>query len=349
MNRHFHYYAIRAIAKQAGFNEAEAETLAYASQYVDDATEHKGIPIAKAPPEADDQHIAGLFEPVCTAHAGIQYLAAGKKDVQRKVYIPFHFVPAKAYNGNGPFDYRVAPGGEFALALLELGLGAIRDTQDIDGTPRLRALIKTGIALHSYADTWSHQRFSGRRSPEDNDIQDRERWEKGEFRGLGFFERAVLDAMLDIGHAEAATMPDVSSLRWRYKHDDSGQVYDRNNTDDFTTAAMDILGHLCAATGTTAPDIEARVHAALLDDKNSLRSWSSQFPDAFATDPKTYDPKRWRREALDGNHDWDKFEDAADFAGLFLKYAGDLKWFLFHVEAGKQRDYVVRRIRQDLR
>jgi len=50
MQTDFHYCAVKFLAHMAGFDEAEAETIAYASQYVDDATEHKGSAIADQSP-----------------------------------------------------------------------------------------------------------------------------------------------------------------------------------------------------------------------------------------------------------------------------------------------------------
>jgi hypothetical protein len=39
MEKDFHYYCIGVLAKAAGFDKGDALTIAYASQYVDDATE----------------------------------------------------------------------------------------------------------------------------------------------------------------------------------------------------------------------------------------------------------------------------------------------------------------------
>ena len=39
MDFDFHYYAVAVLARAAGFTSADALTIAYASQYVDHATE----------------------------------------------------------------------------------------------------------------------------------------------------------------------------------------------------------------------------------------------------------------------------------------------------------------------
>ena len=165
----FHYCCIKVLALAAGFPEAEADIIAYASQYVDDATEHKPIKIDGVPSLAAPLMTSDGFDPTCTAHAGIQYLTAMERDVQRKVYIPFHFLPAEPYEAGVLYDYRVVPSGAIARRLLDEGLAALRSASGKQ--ERRRALIKTGIALHSFADTWSHQRFSGRHSSRDNDVE----------------------------------------------------------------------------------------------------------------------------------------------------------------------------------
>lgn len=74
MQSDFHYCAIRTLAELAGFPSDEAQLMAYASQYTDDATEHKGIRINHVPTEVAgeiarlDMTKNGRFEPVCTAH-----------------------------------------------------------------------------------------------------------------------------------------------------------------------------------------------------------------------------------------------------------------------------------------
>ena len=49
---------------------------------------------------------------------------------------------------------------------------AIKKTQEADhGTDEYEAaLVKLGVVLHTYADTWSHAGFSGRHSSAENDI-----------------------------------------------------------------------------------------------------------------------------------------------------------------------------------
>ena len=57
MQKDFHYHCIAVLARAAGFRQADALTIAYASQYVDDSTESEPIRVGEL-----------MFDPVRTAH-----------------------------------------------------------------------------------------------------------------------------------------------------------------------------------------------------------------------------------------------------------------------------------------
>ena len=101
MLRDFHYYAVRALAHHAGFGDEEAHRIAYASQYTDDSTE--GDPISFTEGEY-------AFDPVRSSWLGLESLGP---DVQRKVYMPFHFVPPRTPREGtlADYGYAVEPGG----------------------------------------------------------------------------------------------------------------------------------------------------------------------------------------------------------------------------------------------
>jgi hypothetical protein len=347
----FHYCCIKCVAVAAGFPEKEAEILAYASQYVDDATEHKPIKISNVPPVAENTVIDGTFDPTCTAHSAIQHLTKALcRDVQRKVYIAFHFLPGAPYTWGQPYDYRVRAGGTIARTLLDNALDTYRNAAD--DSERTRALIKTGIALHSYADTWSHQRFSGRHSPSDNDIERIRLCVDGAWERLPVWKQVGANILPSIGHAEALNFPDWSHLTWGYEHDATGIEFAPSNTTSFLDAACHIDEALrCVAPQPGQPwkAVAARIKTCLGENTDSIKRkflrWQEQFPEANLG----YDPLLWRQLALAGGPlDWSHFQTAEDFATLNLRALGDEKWFLFHVEAKEQRNQVLGMIRPDL-
>jgi len=81
-----HFYGVYALARAAGLNPEEAHTVAYASQFVDDATRT----------DTEDHEDGGKMRAIATAHSGGQvaknrveefpYLEASSKIIGTKVY-----------------------------------------------------------------------------------------------------------------------------------------------------------------------------------------------------------------------------------------------------------------------
>lgn len=67
MQKDFHYCMIRVLSEKAGIKPEEAQIIAYASQYVDDAVEHQEVMIKNAP-QLNYQRLKqdGHFDPICT-------------------------------------------------------------------------------------------------------------------------------------------------------------------------------------------------------------------------------------------------------------------------------------------
>lgn len=150
MERDVHYYLVYKLAVLAGFDAPDAESIAYASQYVDDATESEPITV-------DGER----FDTVRTAHYG---LWAFNWDVQKKIYIPFHFLPPKprsriayAYASRRATDKDCVS----ARKLFDIA------KKEMDAELRL---IRIGVAVHTISDTFSHYGFSGRWNNE-NDVK----------------------------------------------------------------------------------------------------------------------------------------------------------------------------------
>lgn len=97
MQLDYHYHVIYHLAELAGFKASEAGTIAYASQYVDDSTESEPIE-----PFPDQQ-----FDTVRTAHYN---LGAFDWNIQKKIYMPFHFLPPRIrWTNPKAFSYVTRP------------------------------------------------------------------------------------------------------------------------------------------------------------------------------------------------------------------------------------------------
>jgi len=139
MNAEFHYYAIYFLCLRAGMETERCADIAFASQYVDNAI------VAY---EVDDGRFSYRTEVT-------QNYIFWDEATLREIYLPFHFLPgeiekARAERIDGAASrWTVTPDSPLAKELL---VAALRSGDDF----------RVGIALHSYADTWAHQHFSGR-------------------------------------------------------------------------------------------------------------------------------------------------------------------------------------------
>jgi len=227
----FHHATTYVIARDAGFDHAKADIIAYAAQYVDDATSSGTVYF-------DNR---AVYNRISSAHKMLDSRNA-QELANHEVWMPFHFLP-----GNGGKPMGENPGAAFidkivctpnSPAAQEMVRDAILEQDRFYGLHRL------GVTMHVYADTWAHQGFAGVLH-EINDVEDaKETGNSGVFKHkLGTILRDMLDdAIPPLGHGRALAFPDMPFLKWQYKNG-RGDLIQRNNTADFLTAA----DHMCIA------------------------------------------------------------------------------------------------------
>ena len=232
MQRDMHFHAVYCLARAAGLRAGAARTIAHASQYVDDAIDDELVVL--------DGH---AILPVITSHKPYDWENVQREE-QWNVWIPFHFVPG----GEGEtFRERIATrkGALLARQLLEIALGnADRDW----------FLHATGIVLHAFADTYSHQGFAGLaleenvavpESVEALGLRDGSLAAYVEAKLRRFLRRAtrIFADKVAIGHGTVATFPDRPYMRWRYRRlvDDEETVIERDNPRDYAECAKEIF------------------------------------------------------------------------------------------------------------
>lgn len=186
MEKDFHFYVTYALANKAGFSNDDAYIIAYSSQYVDDNNESQ-YPRKGGPPQFPFgiRTNGGFFRPIMTQSMSVKSLVY---EIQKFVYVPFHFLPG---DSNQPIDgaysrYSTTPDSQNARKLLRTAL-ATNDPY------------RVGIAAHTFADTWSHQNFTGY----EEDWNSVFHW-RNPFRALA----------PNIGHADVGHLADEISTTW---------------------------------------------------------------------------------------------------------------------------------------
>jgi len=187
MNALFHYYTVYYLAEQAGFSADDSFTIAYSSQYLDNAL----VPYEVRTDE-------GTYETLPTHHFGFW-----DKSREWTVWIPYHFFPGGP-EANSPEVRVAADGSRSRMAArrhdgstnpLNVVADSARVKELLVSALRTRNLYRVGIALHTYADSWAHQNFSGRN----------EEWNRVDARS----------PLPPIGHAQKLRDPDRVDASWR--------------------------------------------------------------------------------------------------------------------------------------
>ncbi|CAG9000590.1 MAG: hypothetical protein CENE_02590 [Candidatus Celerinatantimonas neptuna] len=215
-------------ARYGGLSHDDAATVAYAAQYVDEAIHDQPIYFSNG----------AMYQRIASAHKMLDYRNL-PEIANHLSWLPFHFLP-----GNGEyledekidvkerFIYRLlcAEDSKVVRQLLAYVLGK-------KGKPY--SLHWLGIALHIYADTFSHQGFAGV-SHVVNRVEDLDNLTD---QGMdGYFNRIrdnsmawVVSTFEPLGHGAALSMPDLPYLKFQYK-DGLGRIISRDNTAIFMRA-----------------------------------------------------------------------------------------------------------------
>ena len=329
-----HHTLTYIAARIAGFDRTKASIIATSAQYVDDATNSGTIHFDNG----------AMYNRISSAHKMFDYHNSDKL-ANHRVWIPFHFLP-----GNGGLPAGENPDGNFIEKLIcHPDSYVARDMLracigDID---KPYALHRLGIAMHVYADTWSHQGFAG----VNNKVNEvRHLHSNNKEADSDFFKKMVsyfLTTSFPLGHGAALSYPDRPSFVWEYTNG-RGDKVTRNNPNDFIDAVdkmckvmqcflkKDMSMNLEKMPGIGPEDSEKIVSLMknLKDDTGDIRH--SKWIEAIANDTFSFGAERIEYNAK-GSGSW-KFAstgqlETSDTGKEEFQYTGDFlksDWKLFH-------------------
>ncbi len=220
----FHHAVTYVCARQAGFSHEEADIVAYAAQYVDDATSSGVV-------RFDNK---ALYCRISSAHKMLDKHNLSDVDNHR-VWLPFHFLPGNdmlpaGQNPDKNFIHKIVCRPNSPVAK-DIVAAAIADRD------KPYALHRLGITMHIYADTWAHQGFAGVLNKINEVDNAKETGDTDVFGGLsGFLTKVLDDIVPPLGHGRANIFPDMPFLNWQY-HDGHDTIVVRENTNAFCEAA----------------------------------------------------------------------------------------------------------------
>jgi hypothetical protein len=199
MNLDFHYYTTSYLARQAGFSPGEAQILAHSCQLVDDNLLTYEIQTPKEAINTQPTQNYGFWD----------------SSTSRDIYLPFHFFPGKdpmwiSKRKDGQ-DHQWATSPN-CTGVKKLLLAALKR----------KNLYRIGIALHTFADSWAHQGFSGQKESQNSLNND--------------------PIIPPLGHAQALRDPDIYGKTWQDPRLKEPGVVNRRR---FREAAKKIYRYLC--------------------------------------------------------------------------------------------------------
>ncbi len=352
-----HYCATAVLARAAGFDEDDALVVGFAAQYVDDALDGRDILVGGRP-----------FSPLSTANDLGRYLKSQDPQVWHKVYIPFHFLPPDPAQGPAG-DFLTQPRGRLVEGLLA---DVARDQPLGQPHDRLYGLCRLGVALHTVADTWSHQGFSGRWHDE-NDVREVRVLDQPDdlVRALkrAWSEWAgAVNALLPmkVAHFQAGFLPDYPFLEWRAvfagADGEMGREMRLNNREQYLLACRFLHDTLLAwPKGRPAgvvpwPRIEPEIQACLACNEVGRQARCDRWRQAFAHlfpdhgGLPAYDKHQWEVQALGEKLRQTPFSDLAESLGSRPSYPGapdfqSSAWVQFHGAALAQRRWVGQQVK----
>lgn len=213
----FHYYMAYALAKEAGLDGKACNVIAHASQFADDNTDRKyGVDyrnfefLIPFPDRIEDR--GKRFHPIITQAVNLE---AKEIETQKYVYAAFHFLPVGNVGNENKYSIKNQKNPYCTIANSRNAAGLFSEAVG-SGDP-----YRIGIAMHTYVDTFSHERFTAFE----------EDWNK--VRG---------GLLPPIGHAKILHEPDVISHEWKDKRFHKGEVVDnRARAMDASKAAFKLL------------------------------------------------------------------------------------------------------------
>lgn len=193
-----------------------------------------------------------------------------------------------------------------------------------DASTRLLALVAMGIAIHSYADTWSHEGFSGRWNSDENDISN--------LKVKREYTASDSSSMPDFGHLEAGSWVDNchSDLQFEFCNSISGRESNvqRWNCTHFLEASSEIFTALSGESiDLDTLNFLRNAMRLPLDPGDRIDFMRSELETSTAFNGITlphYQEQEWENEIFELKPN--SFEEQAVFGP-------HKKWFLFQVAA----------------
>lgn len=306
MNKHYHYFVVKTLAHYAGLTEQEAQTVAFYSQQVDDHIINLPMCVDGEPPSFFQEQgyakkLAGDYWLVLPHPTGINVVLTINEHYQKSTLAAFHFIPGKPFSQidrNPDFsraDYRCLPADDNKADLI---MQIVQEAVELTEKDRSdRNLMRLGMALHTYADTFAHCGFSGLDGWENHASIKKAYNQMTGKEEVSELERSFYETLPAIGHGRVGHVPDICvydvdmSSRQNGKTSDPAPDIVRKNNEWFMKISKMIFLLLCRVAGAEEQGEErweklsGELSQAMMvsskdetDTKRLVKHWKEYFP-----------------------------------------------------------------------
>lgn len=212
----FHHAVTYILARWAGFTHQEAETVAYAAQYVDDAKNNGVLTFSTGE----------MFNRTASAHEVYDIHALLDRYEDSLSWVPFHFLPGNCEGTSSSPETKNIADRLVCVANSAIAREMVAECIRQKGSP-YGSLHRLGVTMHVYADTWAHACFAGIKHPVNT---------VSKLNAPESAKKLPYKVIPNLGHGEALCCPDMPSLEWSFTKG-NGFSESRHNPTRFVDAA----------------------------------------------------------------------------------------------------------------
>lgn len=274
MDISFHYFAVKTIARAAGYNEEKAQRIATFSQFIDDYNWYSYFRVGNIPDYIKDERLdiinneaLKVINPVTTGFIDwVDMATLILPRSQKYTVAAFHFIPQdkpSVDEGNLKTVPATLNDGSYISGMLrelkaDIKLGRINEND---------ALMKMGMLFHTFADTHAHQLFTGYNNKvnsvkihrvHDNvlrkDVTNEYRFWVDQW--ISKVEKIIKVKMPTIGHMAIVHVPDLTHLEFDMEYTGyDGNTYHhiRSNTSTYVNVCKQLYDYMREILGDDIP------------------------------------------------------------------------------------------------
>ncbi len=270
MNINYHYFVIKTLALEAKFSEMDAQKIAHYSQLVDDfdlRALNNNILVTNRPPDYFFEHNYakevnipdhGTFYEFISAITAIDIILSISQQYQQETLVPFHFIPQystwKQEQSKDRTKLRCVKACECDSdsLILQWKKEIIESSKNInkkDSKEKALCLVHIGMFLHTYADSYAHNGFSGLHGWENYSFIENTTC-KMDWLKIRFYYNTP-----SIGHANVGTLPDAGADEFSYMRpqNPNDKQYNekvvKSNPLEYKNCSREIFDLLCTING----------------------------------------------------------------------------------------------------